>query len=350
MDQKLVGTGLVALLVGFAAGWIGAPDAPTLSQIGNRLSEELTPTSEATSALSDRLGALEEQLSGLSEQVAAASEPDGSAAAISALTEEIAALSSQVQSAMSASAESQTGVADALGTLGDQLSQIAQGGGGGASSSGSDSEAEAPAESASASMDNGGGNSGGGEGTRAGSTVSFADGAIRVFVSRVDSEGGSARLAIDGALVTLAAGESHEIEVEGEPCSVTLDGVSGNSAQISGGCGDSGGSGEISGEAASIEGGSSGEGSSAEGGSGEGSSDEGGSALRMGETAILGEGAARVFLSGMSEENGTARIAVNGVIVETLESGASLEVPGTDGCSVTLDSVSAEGASVSYGC
>ncbi|ARE39407.1 Flagellar hook-length control protein FliK [Rhodovulum sp. P5] len=66
-----------------------------------------------------------------------------------------------------------------------------------------------------------------------------------------------------------------------------------------------------------------------------------------GETALLGDGAARVFVSRVAAD--AARVAVNGFDTTTLTVGETAAV-GDGGCSVTLDAVGAGKASFSYAC
>lgn len=67
--------------------------------------------------------------------------------------------------------------------------------------------------------------------------------------------------------------------------------------------------------------------------------------IGIGETALLGDGAARVFLSGVSD--GSARIAVNGFDTQTLAVGESAAA---GDCSVTLDAIGGGKARFGYNC
>jgi len=67
-------------------------------------------------------------------------------------------------------------------------------------------------------------------GIGAGETALLADGAARVFVSRVDSAAGTARVAVNGFdTVTLAVGETADTDA----CAVSLDAVGGGKASFS---------------------------------------------------------------------------------------------------------------------
>lgn len=69
--------------------------------------------------------------------------------------------------------------------------------------------------------------------------------------------------------------------------------------------------------------------------------------IGVGETAVLSEGAARVFVSRVAEDG--ARVAVNGVETATLAVGDTAAV-GDSGCAVSLDAVGGGKASFSYAC
>jgi hypothetical protein len=145
-----------------------------------------------------------------------------------------------------------------------------------------------------------------------GQTASFGDGAARVFLSSADEEAGRARVAINGST-------TQELEV-GTPvtagdCSVTLTGFGAGQAYVSAECG-----------AAAPE------------GSGVGSP------VAVGKSELFGDGKVRVFLSGVDEATGTARVAINGpattklTMSEPVEAGGcSVELTGVDGGSAILD-------------
>jgi hypothetical protein len=68
--------------------------------------------------------------------------------------------------------------------------------------------------------------------------------------------------------------------------------------------------------------------------------------VRIGNTIALGEGL-RVFLSGIDEADGTARVAINGPTTRTLSVGETAEV---GACTVTLNGFSEGGAVFEGGC
>ena len=99
-----------------------------------------------------------------------------------------------------------------------------------------DAAAAPAAESgaAAATADSGAAEStGAGTELRIGQTATFADGAVRVFLSAVDEAGGAARLSVNGAAPgAIAVGEAQDIG----PCRVTVTGVAGGVATVDGAC------------------------------------------------------------------------------------------------------------------
>lgn len=149
------------------------------------------------------------------------------------------------------------------------------------------------------------------EGISPGETETLQDGALRVFASLVQED--EARLAINGALHTLAIGRSAPVMVGDKPCRVYLDALDRGHAQVTGVCG------------AEIK-----------------VSDLAG----PGSTIVLADGAARVFVASVIDE--TVRFAVNG---QTLISGGSGDgVTLESGCKVVVEDVSDGAASFSHTC
>ncbi|MBK0399867.1 hypothetical protein H0I76_11755 [Limibaculum sp. M0105] len=76
-------------------------------------------------------------------------------------------------------------------------------------------------------------------GARPGETVMLEDGAIRAFVSAVDGEAGTARVAVNGVEATELGlyGRDAEVTVDGKTCRVTLDGIDRGHVQLSADCG-----------------------------------------------------------------------------------------------------------------
>jgi hypothetical protein len=162
---------------------------------------------------------------------------------------------------------------------------------------------------------------GAGNEVRLGGTAMLAEGALRVFLSGVNSEAGTARVAVNGqSLVTLALGET----VEAGDCTVTLTGLGTGSATVDGSCG-----GATEAAAAPPQ------------GSGEGTE------VQVGATALLADGALRVFLAAFDEAAGTARVAVNGTALTALSMAQPVEV---GDCTVELTGGSGRTAIVDGGC
>lgn len=66
-----------------------------------------------------------------------------------------------------------------------------------------------------------------------------------------------------------------------------------------------------------------------------------------GETLMLGDGAARIFLSSVSPETRTARVAIDGTSLQTLALGTPVEA---GGCSITLTGIAAPAATIDAVC
>lgn len=147
---------------------------------------------------------------------------------------------------------------------------------------------------------------------RVGETAIVADGAVRVFVSRLDPDTGTARLNINGDTTTLATGGSTTVGTESGDCSVTVVSVDTDGAGLAVSCGAT---------AADIP----------------PAPTEG---FRAGEVARFDDGALSVFVSGLAEDGSAARLAINGVVTETVTSGDTVEVASGDvNCSVTVTGV-----------
>lgn len=137
----------------------------------------------------------------------------------------------------------------------------------------------------------------------AGETAMLSDGALRVFVSRVDAQAGTTQVRIAGADMTLAVGKP-EMVPGATACRLTLDAIDGNRAAMSGACGDA---------LPAPEG------------------------VAPGATVNLAEGL-RVFVSGTTDAG--ARIAINGVTTRIVPVGSAVDVAvGDKTCTVTVQGV-----------
>lgn len=201
--------------------------------------------------------------------------------------------------------------------------------GGAAAAPGAEAAAAEPAAAA------GAGGLGDGSALAIGQTAVFGEGAARVFLSAVDAAAGAARLSINGAAPeALAVGAS----AAAGACTVTLTGIEGRRASVAGVCGEDA---EAAAAEAAAPAAAEAAGSAAAAGSGEGS------AIAVGQTAVLGDGALRVFLSSFDAEAGTARVAVNGTTLVTLAMAEPMEV---EGCTVVLTGGEGREAIVDGGC
>lgn len=167
-------------------------------------------------------------------------------------------------------------------------------------------------------------------GAAAGETATLADGKLRIFVSRVDEAVGDARVAVNGlALRQVSLGD--RIEAEGGDCAATVDAMAAGRILF----------GEECGGAAKAAGGAPASAEDVARAAAEG--------IGAGQTAILGDGAARVFVSRVDEAAGAARVAINGGGLSVLSVGDP--VAGEDGaCAGTLELVAGGRAVFADGC
>ena len=285
MDQKIIATGLVSALVGFGLGIVAAPSAPKLSEIGDTISEKLAPSAEANESLAKLVGDLDAKMDGLSARLDGLEETVSASSAKDAVTDlgsKIETLSSDVATSLESTAAS----------LGEQLSALSL------------SASSTPSEAAP-------------EGITPGMTAVFNDGAVRAFVSRVDDN--AVALSLNGVAKTLAVGGSTQVD----DCQITLEAVDRGHAVLAAACGEGASTGKValSGNAESYG---------------------------IGKTAILGDGAARIYVSGVDTESNTARLAVNGLTVASYTGGSKIELDG--GCAATVEAVTAGAVSLGYLC
>jgi hypothetical protein len=152
-------------------------------------------------------------------------------------------------------------------------------------------------------------------GHSAGQTAVLSDGALRVFVSRIDAEAGKAHLRANGSDVTLGVGQSETLTSDAGDCRVTLDALDRGHAAVSGACGE---------ELPEPDG------------------------AAPGTIVDLAEGL-RVFVSGVTDSG--ARIAVNGVETTTVAAGESVEVRvGEQTCQVSVEKVDRGHVALGYVC
>ena len=140
------------------------------------------------------------------------------------------------------------------------------------------------------------------------------NGAIRAFVSRVEAD--AVHVAINGIDTRrIREGRSRTVDLDGTLCLLTVDAVDRGHVQISSACGD-----DLPAP----------------------------SGATPGQTVALGDGAARVFISGADPSGESARIAVNGVATQTVEPDSVIEV-GED-CAITVEGIDRGHVDLSYAC
>lgn len=322
MSQKPIIYGAVGIVLGFLGG-VAAGSAINGSKITDAVGRAMGPAQEAASkAASDQQAALD----GLSERIAALesamSEDEGGEDLSAALGERLDAMKSEMQSRLedlSARAESQAeAMRGALSELSGGMQEAAQ--------------MAAAAVAARAT----GGESASAEGMTVtdplgvGETALFADGQVRVFVSRVDPAGGSVRLMVNGEAAALGAGGTTQATLGEGTCTVAVMGLDAGKATLGSDCGAAAEDGSQEAEEGAEQAGESAAAST-------GAPEDG---YRAGEVAMLADGKLRVFVSGLAEDGSAARIAVNGVQTQAVGAGESVEVE-TDGgaCSVTVTGV-----------
>lgn len=153
------------------------------------------------------------------------------------------------------------------------------------------------------------------EGFGPGETAILSDGALRVFVSRIDEGAGTVGVRADGKDLVLAAGVPQTVAGPAGDCKVTLDALGGGKAAISGACGDA---------LPAPDG------------------------AAPGTSVDLAEGL-RVFVSGVTDSG--ARIAVNGVetVVVPVGEGVDAAVDGKS-CRVSVEGVDRGRVALGYVC
>ncbi len=306
MPEKHIVTGVGGAVVGVLAG-VALGGSGTENKINTGMKRAFEPVEEITASLNERIGALEEgtaaSSASLSEAMAAGNE------ALSARMDEIEAMLGALEGGLSdklsaATAEQTAALQAGLANL--KSAGVAVAGGG-------DSAGGVVAAGATLASGN----------LKTGETAVFGD--TRVFLSFADEASGKARLAVNGALATLAIGESTET---GAGCSVTVDAVAQGAASVSSDCG----GGAAASAAAPSDAGDPVDGAA------------------PGETVLLADGALRVFVSSVLGTEG-ARLAINGIETVTLAVGESVEVEaGDQSCTVTVSATGGGQAALDGNC
>ena len=303
---------VVGLLIGLAVGGDGREAREATLRAQDDLARSVSSLNEAVGRIGQSVADLDGKVSGIGTTVSEVSEQQagfqGLAARLDQVGTEIDGAVAQLGGAVS---DVGSKVTASLGERMDGLRAVLAGVGsraGGASGEAT-AEAEAPAAQPAAE----------GEPVSIGSMIVFGEGAARVFLSGVDPEAGTARVAINGPAPTrVSVGEA----VEAGTCSITLTGFAADGATFAGDCGGAG-SDEAAAEPATDA-------VAAAPATGAGT------AVAVGAAETLVEGKLRVFLSGIDAGAGSARVAVNGPTTIALKVGEPAEA---NGCTVTLTGI-----------
>lgn len=289
----LIGAG--GLIVGVFVG-LGIGGSLVGEKIDAAVARALGPLEETMQEASpaEALAAIEERISALETQLAetASRGDEMSAAAREQLDSLQATLSERIDSVVEATGEQATELRTAVSDILDSMRAPA--------------EPEADAGDAIAAGDAPSGLPEG-ESVAVGKTALFADGSVRAFVSRLGDD--TARVSVNGELVSLGVGQAVPVSLEGGDCVVVLQGMAEDGAVLTSNCG-------------------------APGAAGTGETPENG--FRTGQTAVLADGALRVFVSSLADDGSAARIAINGIDTQTVAAGETVEA---GDCSVTVTGV-----------
>lgn len=292
----LIGAG--GVIVGIFIG-LGIGGSLVGEKIDAAVARALGPLEETMQAASpaEALAAIEERISALETQLAeTASRGDEMSAAAREQFETLqTALSERIDSVVDATGEQASELRTAVSDILDSMRAPA--------------EPEAEAGEAMAADDAPSGLPAG-ETVGVGRTALFADGSVRAFVSRLGD--GTARVSVNGEMVSLGVGQAVPVSLDGGECAVVLQDVADGGAVLSSNCGAT--------ETASAE--------------GSGETPENG--FRPGQTAVLADGGLRVFISSLAGDGSAARIAINGIDTQTVATGETVDA---GDCSVTVTAV-----------
>jgi hypothetical protein len=312
MDNKTFVVGACALAVGILLGVLFSSSGPSLEEIKAAMGDELAAASEKSAALDQKVSGMAEQVTALSNGLGGiettvkdlsakmGQDAQGGSDDVKALSARLEDMASSLTSKLSETAQSQaTALRQGLAELAAKRDE-----GTAAPATTETQAASKPVEAAAPAGEP--------KGITPGMTESFADGGVRVTLSRVDDAAGVARLSVNGQTVKLGAGDT----MMAGDCRVKVDSVDRGHAAVSALCG---------------------------------SDLPAPTGLAPGETAMLGDGAAKVFVSAVSDKAKTARIAVNGFTLQTVPSGGTAAVAGTD-CKVSVDQIDRGRVSLGYAC
>jgi hypothetical protein len=319
-----VGGLIIGALIGMAIGSSGQSGLEAELAAQREAAADLDELSTTVEGVGARLSALEGRLGAIEGSVSSLAESQRGR--IDALAQRLEGVGTELGGAVSGLG---TSVADTLSGRFESLrSELAAFGDRLVATAPGDEEEDEPAAETA-----GGGEPPAGEPLRIGATTMLGEG-LRIFLSSVDEENGTARVAINGpTTTTLELGEP----VESDGCTVTLNGFSEGTAVVEGSCGGEGGGAAPSGESGGAA--RSGESGQAAPGAGE--------AIAIGATKSFADGKVRLFLSGVDHEAKAARLALNGVTMTRLRLSEATEAAG---CTVTLTGIDASGATFDVAC
>ena len=199
--------------------------------------------------------------------------------------------------------------------------------------------AQAPTETAAAPAAPATGETPRGELILVGSAASFGD-ALSVFVSTVNPETGTARVAVNGPS-TIALALNQPASAGG--CEVTLTGFGEGGAYIDGVCAAPA---EDSAAPAADQGASDAAGSD-QPASDQAAAPAEGEAIQIGAAGSFGEGKVRIFVSGVDNEAKTARVALNSLRTAEMKLQDKVDA---EGCKVELTGINPDGATFKVDC
>lgn len=254
---------------------------------------QLDAGAQATAAISEQIAALETVLADSRAEMAGHVE-----SLASRITDETAALSAKVESnATRVSSEirgTAQGQSAALALLSATMAPTSKTEKGGAATQPTETTQTESTPSEPVADD----------GLSVGETAVYADGKVRVFVSRHDAADRRARLSINGRDKRVAAGHATVVRHDGGTCLVGVSAIRSTGVSITSDC-------DLPLQGATFS---------------------------AGETAVLADGALRVFVSGIL--NGDARLAINGLGVQTVVVGEAVEVTsGEQNCLVSVSGI-----------
>lgn len=289
-----VGGGIAGLLVGslLSLSTIESKVGTSMGRAMEDLSAAVQGDDAALSEVSERLATLEESVSGNAGAVA--SDLGERIAALEARIDTVAEdIGSQISQTAEAQAEAVRGALEAQPAASPQPEADA--------AAVSAPQAETPEGLAMMT-----------EARGVGETFVLAGGAVRAFVQRVDAEGGTALLSVNGGTAQLSPGEAITVRHEAGACRLALGEVGAEGVRISSDCDMPAGD---------------------------------GTAYGPGEMASLGDGQLRVFVSGILGD--AARLAINGLDTQSLRVGESHSV---ENCRVSVTGIRGNRVLLDGGC